>query len=709
MNIIEKIKNNRYRKKLIKEIGKNKLNKFCLKMGININYLSNYFLNLLVKYPNFLDEIINNNLEPSVLVSINNNTYTLKDIGYDNLWLLKYLEFKDVDRTVIDIIKNSSKETIFLDSKYYFISCNTIEELSSLNVEKPELIPSYFEEINITADIIKTFKIKEFTLNDAPITICNPADNNKVILDPDLNLFYKGELLLNENTIIYIDYDKFLELSKDKEFLKTISKCQIIFKKNFETKMFLSEKSIRINDFMDNMFIKNSNSSLLKINHILYIVNNSDLSLEQKEVYTYQIIKYYQTLEEKDSFLKYRNYNNFKQIISELQEKIGLEKIRQLTNEFNEQDTNIKLKKIEPLKFSATIFINSIYNFDSISINSLLKRINDLSPEEIEIVLNDNRIIAKLKEIFGEESTLEVRKNIISRELALSNYSLNHYVINFIRKLNIDIERFIALDESVIEEPKFINSLIYRYGIIGGIEETNICISQVVGYDISGRDGSFPPKKNVLLSMGEFFGDSNSGYHTRSLGMLDYTSEEIVSKLQYSFMSEPMVLDEADKNKYCISINGMHRYTVLRIHYLLEKLKNKIPEEELNKKYSIPVKVRKRDYFKTYCNYLLSLLDSNLDYISAHLDSDCKYTGLVKVVFKDGEEKIMSDLELKELVSQSIKNINDSSLSLISYNYNNYQTFKEFIDNNFEELKLLIMKQKGETVNEDYKSGKSYH
>lgn len=73
--------------------------------------------------------------------------------------------------------------------------------------------------------------------------------------------------------------------------------------------------------------------------------------------------------------------------------------------------------------------------------------------------------------------------------------------------------------------------------------------------------------------MGNFFGDKNDGYHTRSLGMLDYTSEEIVPKLQNSFEVEPMILDEVDDGKYCISTNGMHRYTILRIHYLLDKLK----------------------------------------------------------------------------------------------------------------------------------------
>ena len=709
MNIVEKIKDNRYKKKLLKRIDRAKLEYFCLTTGVKIDYFSNYFLELLSKYPKFLDDLINatSSIE---LDKLNNNTYTLNDITYDNLWLLKYLEFSDEEKKVIDIINNSiNKENVFLDSKYYFVKCNSLEEISNLNIENQNLVESYFEDINLVTDTTKCFKINEFDFNDSNITICNPVDDNKVIVDLDLKLFYEGDLSLNENTIIYIDYDKFLELSKNKEFLSIISNCQVVFKQAIKTETIIANKSINALDyiFKNNLF-KSNKFKNIKINHLLYIVNLSDLSEVQKEVYSYKIIKYFNSLEENDTYIKYQNYNEFQKTIQELQEIIGLEKIKYLTDEFNKQDKNTKNKEVPIVEFTANIFIDSIYNFDTISVSSLLKIINDLSPNEALIVLNDERIINKLKELFDDKSTLEDRKTIISREIALSKYPLNHHVVNFIRRLNIDIKKFISLDESVIEEPKYINPLTYRYGITAEVEKTNISIGSVVGYDTWNQDSIYHHRKNVLLSMGDFFGDRNDGYHTRSLGMLDYTSEEIVPKLQNSFEVEPMILDEVDDGKYCISTNGMHRYTILRIHYLLDKLKNKIPDNELDKKYSIPVKVKKKDYFKTYCNYLLSLLDNNIDYVSAHLDNNYNYTGLVKVSFKDGTQKIMNDIELKVLVKESIKNINDNSLYLISYNYDNYQTFKYFIDTNFEELKVLIMRQKGEIANEDYQSRKHH-
>ena len=192
MNIVEKIKDNRYKKKLLKRIDKAKLGYFSLKIGVELDYFSNYFLELLSNNPSFLDDLINT-ASSIELDKLNNNTYTLNDITYDNLWLLKYLEFSDEEKKIIDIINNSiNKENVFLDSKYYFVKCNSLDELSNLNIENQNLVESYFEDINLVTDTNKYFEINEFDFNDNNITICNPVDDNKVIVDLDLKLFYEG-------------------------------------------------------------------------------------------------------------------------------------------------------------------------------------------------------------------------------------------------------------------------------------------------------------------------------------------------------------------------------------------------------------------------------------------------------------------------------------------------------------------------------------
>lgn len=163
-----------------------------MKIGVELDYFSNYFLELLSNNPSFLDDLINT-ASSIELDKLNNNTYTLNDITYDNLWLLKYLEFSDEEKKIIDIINNSiNKENVFLDSKYYFVKCNSLDELSNLNIENQNLVESYFEDINLVTDTNKYFEINEFDFNDNNITICNPVDDNKVIVDLDLKLFYEG-------------------------------------------------------------------------------------------------------------------------------------------------------------------------------------------------------------------------------------------------------------------------------------------------------------------------------------------------------------------------------------------------------------------------------------------------------------------------------------------------------------------------------------
>lgn len=163
-----------------------------MKIGVELDYFLNYFLELLSNNPSFLDDLINT-ASSIELDKLNNNTYTLNDITYDNLWLLKYLEFSDEEKKIIDIINNSiNKENVFLDSKYYFVKCNSLDELSNLNIENQNLVESYFEDINLVTDTNKYFEINEFDFNDNNITICNPVDDNKVIVDLDLKLFYEG-------------------------------------------------------------------------------------------------------------------------------------------------------------------------------------------------------------------------------------------------------------------------------------------------------------------------------------------------------------------------------------------------------------------------------------------------------------------------------------------------------------------------------------
>lgn len=108
------------------------------------------------------------------------------------------------------------------------------------------------------------------------------------------------------------------------------------------------------------------------------------------------------------------------------------------------------------------------------------------------------------------------------------------------------------------------------------------------------------------------------GYLTRALGLLDYKSgEELLEALKKrNNDTEDMGIRQIEDGKYIISSNGCHRFCLLRFFYLLDSSKKEKSEEELRRLYTIPVTLDdKVNYFKTYCNYLISITNSDIKYI----------------------------------------------------------------------------------------------
>ena len=704
MNIVEKYKTNKERKKLISQINKKELEKLCFKLNQGINNFSEFFLKLLIENENLIAELNKNIISQELFDKINKNDYQIQDISFNDLWIIKYLKFTEKDQKIIKFINKSTQSNIdYQNKEYYFVHCNNFDELTKLSIEKQNITKSYLNtDIKINKE--KLFPIQNFYYSEeSKITICNLINKDQVIQEEDLSLFYKEDIKIDKDTVICIEYSEFLKLSKDQTFLDKISNCRIIFKEDHKGVSEISSNSFNSFNYKEDK----STHILIKINHLLYTINNSKLSEEKKEIYTYKITKYYSSLKnEEDYYTKYQSYSEFKNILAILQKEISKEKIEEIKEKFNNQNLETKTKEIENKKYSATIFIESIEGLENITTTNLMREILKLKDEEIEIVLTDQRILIELKKIFPKESTIQEKISILTRELELQKYSLNDDIINFIKRHNIDLKKLMAAEEINIKSTKDINYLIHKFGIISSNKKTNISISQILGFDKDFLDNR---TNNLLLSLENFFNSKGDGYHTRSIGLLEYTTKEIIEKLQRSFITEPLILQEADKDKYCIATNGMHRYTILRLHYLIEKILLNKNEQELNQKYTIPVNLKKTDYFKTYCNYLLQTIDNNISFLKSHLDENYNYTNFTEVITKDGKKQILSDQELKELVEHNLTNTNEITLMNISYYYYQYQSFKDFIDNNFKELAQKITSKKGENYGEDYQNRRSHN
>lgn len=233
------------------------------------------------------------------------------------------------------------------------------------------------------------------------------------------------------------------------------------------------------------------------------------------------------------------------------------------------------------------------------------------------------------------------------------------------------------------------NNIISEYRISGDTIQDNVCLSNILGYDYNWRNIR---RENIFYNLNHFFDKNGDGYHSRSVSMLEYTSSEVVDKLKKSFEVEPILVDEINPNQYIISTNGLHRFHVLKIHYLTElanaALSDNVKIDEINAKYTIPVQVCKVNYFRTYCNFMLNAIFENV-WVSEERDSNFNKTGKMKIEYQDNK-LILTDDEVITLINDNLYKNSYFCSTIVENYYKKYGTFKEFIDENFPSLIPMI-------------------
>lgn len=129
-------------------------------------------------------------------------------------------------------------------------------------------------------------------------------------------------------------------------------------------------------------------------------------------------------------------------------------------------------------------------------------------------------------------------------------------------------------------------------------EERVVPLSQIVGFS----ETNLRVDKSYFGNFGNFFNlDDGSQYLSRAIGMLDYSTEEVMVKLSSSFDEEPINTVSID-GKYYISTNGLHRFMALKLYYMLELYQGKV-KEELDKKYMIKISNKELNVFKIFTYY----------------------------------------------------------------------------------------------------------
>ena len=271
----------------------------------------------------------------------------------------------------------------------------------------------------------------------------------------------------------------------------------------------------------------------------------------------------------------------------------------------------------------------------------------------------------------------------------------------FLERNGISIEDICSRIDCHIYNNMEINPIVSSYEFQTKKGTEMISIADIVGYDTEYRD-VIP---NIFLSMDSFFDDRGDGYHTRSVGMLDYDKENIIEKLKRSFEIEPISLIETGEGTYTIFSNGLHRYTLLRILYLSEAANANGDKEklaELAKKYTIPADVTGVDLDKTYCKYLLNRVTATDDEwrvmdVKTEYDARYRATGNVVVEYANKEKDVLSNELLLLLTKERIAEDETfkENFSELQRMYDKYLSFRQFID---EKFSTLIPLQKREEI-----------
>lgn len=233
---------------------------------------------------------------------------------------------------------------------------------------------------------------------------------------------------------------------------------------------------------------------------------------------------------------------------------------------------------------------------------------------------------------------------------------MNETIVSFLKSLNIDVNKFKALEGATVKRGSDVNPIISRFVMFKPEKEYKIIsINDVLGYDYRCMDLG----TDLLGNLSWFFDRDGDNYHSRSVSMLDIPQEQVMSKLEPSFTKEPIYVVEVDKEKYNIGNNGMHRFHIMKTHFLdeLSKLNknDKVAIKNLAEKYSFVANVSEIDYVKTYSAFMLKTLDNNLR-IENHYDSNYELTDKVNLInyLKPDEEVVLTDEQLVQMVNKKL-------------------------------------------------------
>ena len=410
------------KKKLIASLDEDKINNLFFRYNLNEDRISMFFLETLVNNPNLLTYLNEQFIDRDIINKINDNNLMLQDVKFFDKELFKYDVFTDGDKSILDLLRT---DVNISDKKYASFKLNTYNSTLESNNYIETTIPSFIDDEELVISKRKAILLENdrISLIDN-IDIAVPLDKDKIFVKDIFDFYYDGDISYNKDSILFISYKEFLDWIKDDEKVNILKSIQVVIKDDY---MFFSDLINKINWFSyDDYRFKQQNYNdvdelLIKTNHLLYLIQNSELDLEEKEFFIYNITNTFFYSDNTfgkdyiDDFMKeLREVTNkiyikkeLKKVTSKIQERLGKDKIYYLTSLFNELNINEKQKNIEKVHFSSKLFLKQFDDLDKMSAFDFLNYFARLKKEEKKEVLSSEIVIKKLQGLLKESANDE--------------------------------------------------------------------------------------------------------------------------------------------------------------------------------------------------------------------------------------------------------------------------------------------------------------
>lgn len=389
------------KEQLLGKLNQDKLQFLFSLYNFNKENISLDFVKILDSNPELFTYLTDHIIGQNIVSKINENNLRVQDIKEYDKALFQYDIFSDEDKELLNILRS---EVTLSDNIYASFLFDNFEKEMNSDEFIDVTIYSFFDE-KLIADRQKAITLDGNRVSfDDEIKIVTALDKDKLFAFDVFDKYYSGDLSFNSDNILFIPYKDFLEWSKKEDKLNILRNVQVVINDDME-KFFEISNNINWHFYQyckPITFDNEIDKLIIKINHLLYLIDNSNLDVEDKELFRYKVTKVFNGSD--NDFRMYSIEREIEKIANSFQNKIEKEELKELTNQFNQLDKEIKLKEISKPKFSVNLFLRQFDNLDAITSFDFLNYIARLNEDEKRQVLSSEVVINKLQGLLKESA-----------------------------------------------------------------------------------------------------------------------------------------------------------------------------------------------------------------------------------------------------------------------------------------------------------------